>query len=136
MPILTVFLSGPPNPLRSARIAEALTELTGRHLAKDPAVTAIAIHHIDKSHWFIGGEALSSQDAASFWLDIKVTSGTNTKTEMAGYLDAVFKAMLGVLGPVHEASYIMVHEVPAPAWGYAGQSQEYRFVAKTLTAVP
>jgi 4-oxalocrotonate tautomerase len=131
MPLLTVFLSGQPDPVRSAMVAEALTELTKQHLGKDPAVTAVAIHHVDPAHWFVGGKALSSQDAASFWLDIKVTSGTNTKAQMAGYLDAVFKAMVTMLGPVHEDSYIMVHEVPAPAWGYSGKSQEYRFIAGT-----
>jgi 4-oxalocrotonate tautomerase len=134
MPILTVFVTGQPSPARSAQIAEALTELTNRHLKKDPTVTAVAINHIDSSHWFVGGKALSSQDAASFWLDIKVTSGTNTKTQMAAYLDAVFKVMVTVLGPVHEDSYIMVHEVPAPAWGYSGKTQEYRFIAGTLNA--
>jgi 4-oxalocrotonate tautomerase len=37
--------------------------------------------------------------------------------------------MVTLLGPVHDDSYIMIHEVPAPAWGYSGKTQEYRFIA-------
>jgi 4-oxalocrotonate tautomerase len=48
---------------------------------------------------------------------------------MADFIEVVFQAMARVLGALHDTSYIMVHEVPAAAWGFAGKTQEYRFVA-------
>ena len=77
----------------------------------------------------VGGKSLASQARNSFWLDIKVTAGTNTKSEMADYIEAVFQTMGRVLGALHDTSYAVVHEVPAAAWGFAGKTQEHRFVA-------
>ena len=55
--------------------------------------------------------------------------GTNTKGELAAFLAAVFAAMGELLGPLHEESYALVHEVPAHAYGYGGLTQEHRYVA-------
>jgi 4-oxalocrotonate tautomerase len=134
MPIINVSIASKPDRSRSAAIATLLTELTRVHLQKDPAVTAVAINHIDPAHWFVGGQSLADLNASSFWLDIKVTAGTNTKAQMASYLQAVFREMSKLIGAVHDDSYIMVHEVPASAWGFSGKSQEYRYVAGILKA--
>ena len=37
--------------------------------------------------------------------------------------------MTRLLGAVHHESYILVHEVPAAAYGFGGRTQEYRFIA-------
>lgn len=132
MPILNVSVAGKPDMARSAAIATLLTELTRAHLKKDPLVTAVAIIYIEPENWFVGGRSLASQTTSSFWLDIKVTSGTNTKVQLAAYLEAVFTEMSKLLGSVHEDSYILVHEVPASAWGFSGKSQEFRYVASIL----
>jgi 4-oxalocrotonate tautomerase len=132
MPILNVSIAGRPDRSRSAAIAKMLTDLTRVHLQKDPTVTAVAINHIDPEHWFVGGQSLADLNASSFWLDIKVTAGTNTKAHMANYLEAVFREMSKLIRTVHDDSYIMVHEVPASAWGFSGKSQEYRYVAGIL----
>jgi 4-oxalocrotonate tautomerase len=129
MPILNVSVSGHPDAALSASIAGLLSEATKVHLQKDPAVTAVVLHYIAPESWIVGGESLASQRLKSFWLDIKVTAATNTKSEMANYIAAVFVAMQRVLGALHDTSYILVHEVPAAAWGFAGETQEYRFVA-------
>ena len=64
----------------------------------------------------------------SFYLDIKVTEGTNTKNEKARYVQAVFEAMGRLLGELAPASYIVIEEVRADAWGYSGQTQEFRYI--------
>jgi len=66
---------------------------------------------------------------ASFALDIKVTRDTNTDDEKAAYVRAMFDGMQHLLGPLHEASYVIVDEVPAAAWGYGGRTQAARFAA-------
>ncbi|WP_029009678.1 tautomerase family protein [Azospirillum halopraeferens] len=135
MPIITVALTAPPDAALSARIAGEMTALTQEHLRKDPAVTAVAIHYVDPAHWFAGGRSLADQGTHTFWLDIKVVDGTNTKPELAAYMDAVYAAMGRLAGGVHHESYVLIHEVPAAAYGFGGLTQEHRFIAGRL-AVP
>jgi 4-oxalocrotonate tautomerase len=132
MPIINVSITGRPDPVLSQRIAEQVTELTKSHLKKDPTITAVAIHYVDPAHWFAGGKSLAAQGANTFWLDIKVVDGTNTKQEIASYLEDVFATLSGTLGTTHTESYILVHEVPAAAYGFGGKTQEFRFISGRL----
>ena len=129
MPFLNVSVSAAPDAVLTKAIAAELSELTNSHLHKDPTVTSVAITYLAPENWIVGGTSLASQGRSSFWLDIKVTAGTNTKSEMADYIEAVFRTMGGILGKLHDTSYTVVHEVPAAAWGFAGKTQEHRFVA-------
>jgi 4-oxalocrotonate tautomerase len=134
MPILNVSVSANPDAALSEKIANELSGLTKNILHKDPGVTSVAITYIAPENWIVGGKSLASQARNSFWLDIKVTAGTNTKSEMADYIEAVFRTMGGVLGELHDTSYTVVHEVPAAAWGFAGKTQEHRFVAGRINS--
>ena len=132
MPIINIAVTGTPNAALSARIATEITDLTRVHLKKDPTVTAVAVTYLDPNHWFAAGKTLAAQDANTFWLDIKVVDGTNTKPELSAYLEHVFAAMTSLLGRVHQESYVLVHEVPASAYGFGGKTQEYRFISNQL----
>lgn len=129
MPYLSVKLCPPPAPETAEQLALALTELTAGILKKKPGLTAITVESIPSGLWFIGGKALAAQGAATFYLDIKVTAGTNTKDEKAAYIKAVFAMAESLLGRLHPTSYIVVHEVSADAWGYGGTTQEFRYIA-------
>lgn len=130
--MITLHHTGKPDADLSHRLAATVTELTRIHLNKDPAVTAVAVLAVDPQHWFAGGSSLAEQELAAFWLDIKVTDATNTKVEMANYINAVFATLSDALGPTHSESYILVHEVPAAAYGFGGRTQEHRFIAGRL----
>jgi len=134
MPILNVSVSAHPDAALSETIANELSALTKNILHKDPTVTSVAITYIAPENWIVGGKSLASQGRNSFWLDIKVTAGTNTKSEMADYIEAVFGTMERLLGALHDTSYTVVHEVPAAAWGFAGTTQEHRFVAGRIAS--
>jgi len=134
MPIINISLTGKPDAALSARIAGEMTEITARQLRKDPTITAVAVSYIDPQHWFAGGKSLAEHGSNTFWLDIKVVDGTNTKLELEAYLKALFDAFDRLLGGVHEESYAFVHEVPAAAYGYGGKTQEFRFISGRLKA--
>jgi 4-oxalocrotonate tautomerase len=134
MPIINIAVTGKPDPALSAKLATEVTELTRTHLRKDPTITAVAVTYIDPQHWFAGGQSLAAQGRNTFWLDIKVVDGTNTKTELAAYQQHIFAAMSAILAPVHSESYILVHEVPAAAYGYGGKTQEFRFISGRIQA--
>ncbi|UDL91460.1 4-oxalocrotonate tautomerase family protein [Mesorhizobium sp. PAMC28654] len=134
MPIINISVTGKPDAALSARIAKDVTEITATQLRKDPTITAVAISYVDPRHWFAGGKSLAEHGANTFWLDIKVVDGTNTKLELEAYLKAIFAAFGHLLGTVHEESYAFVHEVPAAAYGYGGKTQEFRFISGRLKA--
>ena len=137
MPLITVsYSSSRQSPSLKADIAAAVSELTAAILHKDPKVTAIIVKSVDSADWFAGGKSLAEQRLGSFWLDIHVTEGTNTKDEKAAYLAAMFKRMGELLGPLHNESYLHVDEVKGDAYGFGGLTQERRYIAGKLQVAP
>ena len=82
------------------------------------------------------GASLAEQGLASYWIDVHVSDGTNTKDEKAAYLAAVFARMAELIGPLHNETYLHVDEVKADAYGFGGLSQERRYVAAQLGVSP
>jgi 4-oxalocrotonate tautomerase len=137
MPLISVtYSSFRKAPSLKAEIASAVSELTATILHKDPKVTAVIVKAVDPAEWFVGGRSLAEQSLASFWLDVHVTDGTNTKDEKAAYLAALFKRMGELLGPLHEESYAHVDEVRGDAYGFGGLTQERRYIAGKLEVTP
>lgn len=127
MPILNVKVSGDKDVQVTRKITTLLLDTTTRILKKKPEVTAITIQYVPSDCWVIGGELLSEQSKSSFYLDIKVTDETNTKDEKADYIREVFEGFKGILGDLHDESYIYVEDVRAAAYGYGGRTQEFRY---------
>src|ERR1700731_479527 len=137
MPLITVsYSSSRHTPSLKADIAAAVSDLTAKILHKDPKVTAIIIKSVDAADWFAGGKSLAAQELASFWLDIHITEGTNTKDEKAAYIAAMFARMSELLGPLHNESYLHVDEVRGDAYGFGGLTQERRYIAGKLDVSP
>lgn len=126
MPILNVKVSARRSPALSARINDTLLNLTGRVLGKRRDLTAVVIDYVDPRDWFVAGKSLDELKQASFYLDVKVVDETNTKTEKARYVAEVFEAFAGLLGDLHNESYVYVQDVRAAAYGFGGKTQEYR----------
>lgn len=130
MPILNLTLLTEPDAAQKAAIASTLSGLTAAILRKDPSLTAVTLSCIEPGNWFVGGAALAQQRKNSFFLDIRVTDGSNTPKEKADYIAAVFAAMGNFLGQLHEVSYVHVHDAGADAWGYGGLTQHERALRK------
>ena len=128
MPYLNVKVSIPESSETADKIVAVLMKHTSEVLGKKPDVTSIEIDFIAPDKWFVGGVRVSEQKAVTFYLDIKVTDGTNTKAEKAKYVKNVFSDFESILGPITPASYIVIHDVRADSWGFQGRTQEYRFI--------
>lgn len=136
MPIVRIAYSTPaaePAGIR-ARIAEAARTLTVDVLRKKPELIAVTVERVAPQDWFVAGTSLAEAGKASFWLEIKITDGTNGKDEKAAFVAAVFAAMARLIGPLHAESYVHVHDVRAEAYGYGGRTQEWRYVAAQIEA--
>jgi len=131
MPILSVKVGAKKSAALTKAIAGTLSDLTARILHKKPEVTAIAIEYVDPDDWIVAGKSLSEHGKSSFYFDIKITDETNSKAEKAQYIREAFDAFGGLLGNVHEESYIYVQDVRAAAYGFGGKTQEYRFHHET-----
>jgi len=127
MPILSVKVSAQKSEKMTKNISDILLELTTRILGKKREVTSIAIEYVDPRDWIVGGRSLAEQSKSSIYFDIKVTDETNTKAEKEKYIAEAFNAFAGLLGNLHEESYIYVEDVRAAAYGYGGKTQEYRY---------
>jgi 4-oxalocrotonate tautomerase len=137
MPLITVtYSSTRATPKLKSEIAAAVSELTAKILHKDPKVTAIITKQVDAADWFAGGKSLAEQKLASYWIDIHVSEGSNTKDEKAAYLAAMFVRMAELLGPLHEETYLHVDEVKSDAYGFGGLTQERRYIAGKLEVPP
>jgi 4-oxalocrotonate tautomerase len=133
MPLITVaYATSRQSASLKSDIASAVSELTAKILRKDPKVTAIIVKSVDAADWFAGGRSLAEQKLASYWIDIHVSEGTNTKDEKAAYLAAMFSRMTELLGPLHHETYLHVDEVRGDAYGFGGLTQERRYIAGQL----
>src|SRR5215204_4078466 len=137
MPLITVsYSTSREKPSLKSNIAVAVSELTAEILHKDPRVTAIIVKSVEPADWFAGGKSLAEHKLASYWIDIHVSEGTNTKDEKAAYLAAMFARMGELLGPLHEETYLHVDEVKGDAYGFGGLTQERRYIAGKLEVAP
>jgi 4-oxalocrotonate tautomerase len=106
------------------QIAELASRLAHEKLGKDQQVTAVLVEAADPQGWFIAGKRPTEAGLAAFWLDIKITAGTNTKDETSGFVKAVFD---GMGQPLNEESYVLVHAADGDAYGYGGRTQNARW---------
>jgi 4-oxalocrotonate tautomerase len=110
-------------------IAELAARLGAEKLGKNPGVTAVLVEPADPQSWFIAGKRPTDAGLSAFWLDIKITAGTNTKGETTAFVKAAYAGMQALLGPLHEECYVFVHASDGDAYGYGGRTQNGRWAA-------
>lgn len=116
----------PHRPDREEHLAQALTNLIARDLAKRHDLTSVLIEATSSSHWTIGGEP----PAAAAHLEVFVTAGTNSPEEKRAFLQNAMALLRAEWPELHAATYVVVHELPATDWGYDGLSQADRAAAR------
>lgn len=130
MPMIMVrYVTPNPSAELGQRIAAAVTGWSAEHLGKDPGVTAVLVEPASGLDWWIAGRRPVDDGLSAFWIDVKVTAGTNVKGEMTRFVHASFDGMAALLGPTHPESYVLVHAVDGHAYGYGGRTQEGRWAA-------
>jgi 4-oxalocrotonate tautomerase len=123
MPTLTLRIAPLHNPQHYAALAEQLTDLTARVLRKRREVTVVMIEDMPAARFCVGGVAANQPIAC---LAIDITQGTNTAQEKQQFVHEAHTLLRRLLGDLHEASYVIVHELAASDWGYGGLTQAQR----------
>jgi 4-oxalocrotonate tautomerase len=128
MPMTTVrYVTPKTRPELRSEIAGLVARLAAEKLGKDPGVAIVLVEPAEPESWIIAGKRPTDAGLSAFWLDIKVTAGTNTKGETTAFINAIFEGMAKVLGPLHEVSYALVHAADGDAYGYGGRTQNGRW---------
>lgn len=128
MPMITIrYVTPRPRSELRPRIAQLAARLGAEHLGKDEGVTAVLVEEADPEGWFIAGKRPAEAGLSAFWLDIKITAGTNVKAETTAFVAAAFAGLREILGPTHEESYVLVHAADGDAYGFGGRTQNGRW---------
>nr|CDQ33744.1 Tautomerase enzyme [Virgibacillus halodenitrificans] len=127
MPRITLTIAGQPSDELTHRVASELTQLTASLLNKPLDATMLTVDYFPKESWFIAGRSLKEWDKNSFKLEVTVTDETNTREEKAHYHRAAFDLLATLIGDVHPHSNIHIVDCRAGAYGYGGETQEYRY---------
>lgn len=128
MPTLHLQLSRSPSEDQRSALARRLTALTAEVLGKRAVVTAVLVDVLAAGHWYIDGLAIAANASTpgTARLSIDITQGTNTPAQKEAFVQAAWALLNELLGPLDEASYIIVRELPAEDWGYGGRTQAAR----------
>ena len=128
MPMITVQIAGEPDVGLAGEVQRAIGSLTAKLLGKDPNVTAVAIEFVPRRLWFIAGRSTEELGKSAFFVDVRISDGTNSKDEKARYIAETFASLSRLLGGAHAESYVHVNDVRADAYGYGGLTQERRYI--------
>jgi 4-oxalocrotonate tautomerase len=120
MPTLSLRISPLLNPHHYSALGEQLTQLTAHVLHKRPEVTVVMMQDLPAARFCVAGAAATCTIAC---LEIDISAGTNTAPEKAQFVQQAHDLLGQLLGPLHEASYVIVRELPAHDWGYGGRTQ-------------
>lgn len=124
MPYLQITLGRPLDAARQHALARAATALLSDLLGKRGEVTAVRIEH-GAAGWFIAGTAVAATDQPCH-AEVCITAGSNRAEEKAAFIAALHALLDRECGPLPEASYLVIREIPAENWGYAGLTQAAR----------
>jgi 4-oxalocrotonate tautomerase len=123
MPYINVKLNVQENDELREEIVKIVLNNTTNILNKRTEVTSVLVEFLSSKSWSIGGV-----NYPSFYLDIKITKGTNTKEQKAKYIEKTYKDFNKLLEVVNPTSYIVIDEVDGDSWGFEGITQEYRYI--------
>ena len=127
MPFINISVAGTAlSASQKQRLFDETTRLMSEVMRKNPELTSIRIDEFGADDWSIGGKPMTVRAATAVHMDIKVTNNTNTSEEKAEMIRRGMAMLREVIGNTPEASYIVIHDVAADAWGYDGRTQYAR----------
>ena len=88
MPYINVKLNAKESDELRKRVVNIVMDNTTNILNKKADVTSILVEFVSQKSWSVG-----EKNCATFYLDIKITKGTNTKEQKSNYIKNVMKKL-------------------------------------------
>ncbi len=124
MPFISIKIAGPAlSPEQIKLLQTQTTAFMKQILRKKAEVTGVSVEQVPAAGWSVGANAVP----VGAHLAAVITAGTNSEAEKARFIAAAAEMLKSVLGaglPV--ATYVVLQEVTAEAWGYDGLTQAER----------
>jgi 4-oxalocrotonate tautomerase len=128
MPYINVKLNAKESDELREKVVAIVLENTTNILNKKTDVISVLVEFVSQKSWSIGGK-----NSTTFYLDIKITKGTNTKEQKANYIKKCYEDFNKLLKDINPASYIVIDEVEADSWGFEGLTQEHRYIKSKIS---
>jgi len=124
MPFINISVSGATlSDTQKQQLFNETTRLMSEVMKKNPDLTSVRIDQYPADSWAVGRKSIAVRGEIGVHMDIKVTSGTNTDEEKAEMIKQGMAMLKDVVGSTPDASYIVIHDLDAGAWGYDGRTQ-------------
>ncbi|WP_447871270.1 hypothetical protein [Serratia fonticola] len=124
MPIVTVTVSEQIADRTKAGILEEIVNITSCTLNKNEQVTVVKFIEGHTEFFNMGGMA---KGIHPFDVEIKITAGTNSKAEKAGWIESIWELMnIYFQTAEHFPCYISIIELDGDSWGFNGMTQYNR----------
>lgn len=107
-------------------VSTGITEIMSGILNKKRELVAVTVTSVDPRQWVIASQTLNNSRLTTAFVSARITAGTNTEQQKAEALRQIHRLLNNAIGPLNEASYIVLNELPADDWGYDGKSQKSR----------
>ena len=124
MPFVHIHIAGAElDPGQVETLQNEATHLLASVMRKKAELTAVLVETHGAGRWSIAGQRVP----LAAHLKVTITAGTNSADEKAEFVrqaHALLQRALDADLPL--ATYVVVDEVPADAWGYGGVTQEAR----------
>lgn len=121
MPFLRLTVRPEPSEEVAVNLAKELTVLMQDVLHKNAALTSVLVEGTSGA-WAVGQQARE----VACHLEVSITAGTNDKSQKERFIRDAMHILKKRLGPIHQASYVVISEIPATDWGYDGRTQASR----------
>ncbi len=121
MPYLHLLFGQTISAAHKRSLARRSTDLIAAILHKRADVTAVRIADAADNGWHIAGEPVGAGLTPAHGT-LYIAAGTNTPAEKAEIIVALQRLLADTCGPLPEASYLVIHEMPAGNWGYDGRT--------------
>ena len=128
MPYINVKLNAKESDEVREKVVAIVLKNTTNILNKKAEVTSVLVEFVSQKSWSIG-----EKNSTTFYLDIKITKGTNTKEQKANYIKKCYEDFNKLLKDINPASYIVIDEVEADSWGFEGLTQEHRYIKSKIS---
>jgi len=128
MPFISIKINAQESKELREKTANIILNNTNSILNKKRDVTSVLVEFVPENSWFIGNE-----NVLTFYLEIKITKGTNTKDQKARYIKTMYDDLKKLLGEISPASYVILDEVEADTWGFEGLTQEFRYIESKMS---
>ncbi|KQT69620.1 MULTISPECIES: tautomerase family protein [unclassified Aureimonas] len=124
MPFVHIRVAGAALPSEKIEtLQRAATRLMADLMHKKADLTAVLIEQQAEGSWSVGGHVVPS----AAHLDVQVTAGTNSPDEKTAFIREAHALLSDTIGSsLPLATYVVVQEIAADAWGYGGQTQAAR----------